>query len=187
MTPSIGLKMARLSLGPTDRTGRCPTIICPVGRFGLHAPVHRPRRGSSKFTPFVVVAACPWQGALELVSRWPSSPACIQMGATRNKSRKCGRACGRPRMRYFCCPLGIDAEARSRTDSRSLKTVGGSKSVAGEEKNAENAINQAPRKPVIAHHTRRRRRMVDFAVLRTNGCQPASGRGFDVPTAGVPT
>src|SRR6266404_141291 len=64
--------------------------------------------------------------------------------------------------------------------------VGGSKSVRGRKKR-RNAMNQAPRNPVTATHTRRRRRSLTWLGSGPTVANPAEAAAFDVPTAGVPT
>src|SRR5258707_13890944 len=48
-------------------------------------------------------------------------------------------------------------------------------------------MNQAPRKPVTAHQTRRRRRLLTWSSFGPTVATPAAGAAFEVPTAGVPT
>src|SRR5713101_6038556 len=67
-----------------------------------------------------------------------------------------------------------------------MKTVGGSNSVRGKKKRRK-AINQAPRKPETAHHTKRRRRLLTWSSLGPTVGKPAAAAAFEVPTAGVPT
>jgi hypothetical protein len=67
-----------------------------------------------------------------------------------------------------------------------LKIVGGSKSVRGRKKR-RNAMNHAPRNPVTATHTRRRRRSLTWLGSGPTVANPAEAAAFDVPTAGVPT
>src|SRR6266850_887582 len=64
--------------------------------------------------------------------------------------------------------------------------VGGSKSVRGRKKRRK-AMNQAPRNPVTATHTRRRRRSLTWLGSGPTVANPAEAAAFDVPTAGVPT
>src|SRR5260370_33356216 len=64
--------------------------------------------------------------------------------------------------------------------------VGGSNSVRGRKKRRK-AINQAPRKAVTAHHTRRRRRLLTSLSFGPTVAKPAAAAAFEVPTAGVPT
>src|SRR5882762_3317447 len=48
-------------------------------------------------------------------------------------------------------------------------------------------MNHAPRKPVTATHTRRRRRSLTWLGSGPTVANPAEAAAFDVPTAGVPT
>src|SRR5229473_7358171 len=64
--------------------------------------------------------------------------------------------------------------------------VGGSKSVRGRKKR-RNAMNHAPRNPVTATHTRRRRRLLIALGSGPTVAKPAAAAALDVPTAGVPT
>src|SRR6267143_155168 len=64
--------------------------------------------------------------------------------------------------------------------------VGGSKSVRGRKKR-RNAMNHAPRNPVTATHTRRRRRSLIWLGSGPTVANPAEAAAFDGPTAGVPT
>src|SRR5260370_9887704 len=63
--------------------------------------------------------------------------------------------------------------------------VGGSNSVRGRKKRRK-AINQAPRKAVTAHHTRRRRRWLTSLSFGPTVAKPAAAAAFEAPTAGVP-
>src|SRR3981189_1790031 len=64
--------------------------------------------------------------------------------------------------------------------------VGGSKSVRGRKKR-RNAMNHAPRNPVTATHTKRRRRSLIWLGSGPTVANPAEAAALDVPTAGVPT
>src|SRR5258705_12691899 len=48
-------------------------------------------------------------------------------------------------------------------------------------------MNHAPRNPVTATHTRRRRRSLTWLGSGPTLANPAEAAAFDVPTAGVPT
>src|SRR5215470_9395477 len=64
--------------------------------------------------------------------------------------------------------------------------VGGSKSVRGRKKRRK-AMNQAPRKAVTAHQTKRRRPSLACEGSGPTVATPPAAAAFDVPTAGVPT
>src|SRR6266568_1850764 len=64
--------------------------------------------------------------------------------------------------------------------------VGGSKSVRGRKKRRK-AMNHAPRKPVTATHTSRRRCLFISLGSGPTVAKPAAAAALDVPTAGVPT
>src|SRR6266571_4579765 len=64
--------------------------------------------------------------------------------------------------------------------------VGGSKSVRGRKKRRK-AMNHAPRKPVTATHTSRRRCLFISLGSGPTVAKPAEAAALEVPTAGVPT
>src|SRR5580700_7370082 len=64
--------------------------------------------------------------------------------------------------------------------------VGGSKSVRGRKKRRK-AMNHAPRNPVTAHHTSRRRCSFTWLGGGPTVAKPPAAAALDVPTAGVPT
>src|SRR6266851_6466751 len=64
--------------------------------------------------------------------------------------------------------------------------VGGSKSVRGRKKRRK-AMNHAPKNPVTATHTRRRRRWLIALGSGPTVAKPPAAAALDVPTAGVPT
>src|SRR5215470_8335408 len=64
--------------------------------------------------------------------------------------------------------------------------VGGSKSVRGRKKRRK-AMNQAPRKAVTAHQTKRRRPSFAWEGSGPTVATPPAAAALEVPTAGVPT
>src|SRR5260370_18445017 len=67
-----------------------------------------------------------------------------------------------------------------------MKTVGGWKRVRGRKKRRK-AMNHAPKNPVTATHTRRRRRLLISLGAGPTVAKPPAAAALDVPTAGVPT
>src|SRR6266478_523252 len=163
--------MAWLPLGPLIKARSVYDDLAVGGQFEVGA-IHRTRCGALEIDTFTVVAAAVARAFEFVLAGFPIRRATEMRAARVDDEDAVGRAVDPDAI--FLLPLGIDAQrvVGRITDledgGRLEERAGEEKTQEGDKPGSQESCDRTPHKAAAP--------IVDFAVLRTNGCQTGSGR-----------